>query len=602
VETGLRGGTAREQELNVRLRIRRIAVRLALLLAAAAVAPLVAYGVVSILSLQRGTRESVTAGNQNVATRAAEEIRRYVVTNAALLKALAADLQDTGLEQRQQNRILKNYILQFREFREITLFGEAGAVIATSRVGPARVSIPKDASLMIDGVSMSPIRVDDDLLPTAVFGIHLTHLGQPSGWVVGEFSLEEMWRMVDRIRIGEHGYAMVVAPDGQLVAHGDPDKKTQVAQTRNLTTHPLVADLRARPGDAVASREYDDKGRRALGVAARIPALGWTVIVEQPIAEAYATLVQLQRQLVFTIGAALLLMVIAGYGLGRAFINPILHLKRATHDIAAGQLDTRVDIRTGDEFGELGDSFNTMADRLVALQEDVKRKERQAMFGRVAAGLVHDLSHPIQNIGNSTRLLLRDDIDPESRDMFRRTIERELATLKRFMDDLRHVVKPKPVERFPMDMNTSVAEIVDSMRAEGDRNGVSLDAHYAPNPLLVDGDRFALGRVYRNLITNAIQATQPGGQVTVTTSRVANHVQVTVTDTGSGIPPERLNAIFDDFVTTKARGLGLGLAISKRIVEQLDGTIVVESEVGRGTSFTLRFPARVEGSAQATAS
>ena len=70
------------------------------------------------------------------------------------------------------------------------------------------------------------------------------------------------------------------------------------------------------------------------------------------------------------------------------------------------------------------------------------------MFGRIAAGLVHDLSHPIQNIGNSTRLLLRDDLDAESRDTFQRTIERELATLKRFMDDLRNIVKPKPIERF----------------------------------------------------------------------------------------------------------------------------------------------------------
>src|SRR6266566_3800536 len=115
--------------------IRRIAVRFALLLALAAVAPLVAYGYVSIVSLQRGTRDSVIAGNQNVATRAAEEIRRYVVTNAEILKALAADLQNTGLEQWQQDRILKNYVLQFREFREISLFDESGGAIATSRVG-----------------------------------------------------------------------------------------------------------------------------------------------------------------------------------------------------------------------------------------------------------------------------------------------------------------------------------------------------------------------------------------------------------------------------------------------------------------------------------
>ena len=73
-------------------------------------------------------------------------------------------------------------------------------------------------------------------------------------------------------------------------------------------------------------------------------------------------------------------------------------------------------------------------------------------------------------------------------------------------------------------------------------------------------------------------------------------------DTGSGIPADRLSAIFEDFVTTKRHGLGLGLAITKRIVEQLDGTIVVESEVGRGTAFTLRFPARDDLTAHAEAS
>src|SRR6185369_12359368 len=140
----------------------------------------------------------------------------------------------------------------------------------------------------------------------------------------------------------------------------------------------------------------------------------------------------------------------AGYFFGRSFINPILALQRGTHDIAAGQLEARVSIDRDDELGDLGAAFNTMADRLVKLQEEVKRQERQAMFGRVAAGLVHDLAHPIQNIGNSTRLLMRDDLDAESRDQFRLTIERELQTLKRFMDDLRNIAKPTPVERFSM--------------------------------------------------------------------------------------------------------------------------------------------------------
>src|SRR5438094_3221855 len=134
------------------MQIRRIAVRLAFLLALAGVVPLVGYGIVSIWSLQRGTRESVVTGNQNVATRAAEEIRRYVTTNTEVLKALAADLQDTGLESWQQDRILKNYVLQFREFREITLFDKSGAVIASSRIGKPQVEIPEQSTLSIDGV------------------------------------------------------------------------------------------------------------------------------------------------------------------------------------------------------------------------------------------------------------------------------------------------------------------------------------------------------------------------------------------------------------------------------------------------------------------
>jgi signal transduction histidine kinase len=585
----------------VSFRIRRIATRFALILAVAAIIPLVAYGIVSILSLQSGTRTSVVNGNLNVATRAAEEIRRYVTSHADILKALAAEVQETGLESWQQDRILKNYVLQFREFREITLFDNAGVPLVSSRVGKPRISVPDDAAVSFDGVVMSPMRVDEDLLPTAVFSIPLTRLGQPAGHLVGEFSLEEMWRMVDQIRIGEHGYALVVTPGGVLIAHGDPDQKMLVAQSYNLSgRHPLVGSSAAQ----VPWTEYvNERGGQQLAVSAGIESLGWNVIVEQPTAEAYATARALQRQLTIAIMAALLVMVGIGLLFGRRFIAPIFALQRATQSVAGGNLDTRVTIATGDEFEQLGDAFNAMADRLVELQENVKRQERQATIGRIAAGLVHDLSHPVQNIGNSTRLLMRDDVDQESRSLFFRTIERELATLKRFMDDLRNIVKPKPMERFPMDVNQSLAEIVDPMRPEGGQSGVAVEARYAAEPLLIEGDRFALGRVYRNLITNAIQATAAGGRVSISTARVGDQAEIKIADTGSGIPPERLAAIFDDFVTTKRRGLGLGLAISKRIVEQLDGTIAVESEVGRGTAFTIRFPAvRDQHAAQAAAS
>ena len=107
-----------------RPRISGIRGQFALILALAAVVPLIGYGLVSIVSLRSGTRESVVTGNRGVATRAAEEIRRYVSGHAEILKALASQLQNTGLEQWQQTTILRNYVLQFHEFRELTLFDE----------------------------------------------------------------------------------------------------------------------------------------------------------------------------------------------------------------------------------------------------------------------------------------------------------------------------------------------------------------------------------------------------------------------------------------------------------------------------------------------
>jgi signal transduction histidine kinase len=400
--------------------------------------------------------------------------------------------------------------------------------------------------------------------------------------------------MVDRIRVGSEGYALVVATNGQLIAHGNPNDKARVARGDNLTDQPLVRLVHGQRNAGPASLEYtSDSGFPMLGVAAPLAPLGWTVMVEQPRSEAYAVADQLTRQLIFIIALALLVTVSVGYFFGRSFIRPIFELMRGTHAVAAGRLDERVTITSKDEFKQLGDAFNSMADKLVELTEDVRKKERQAMFGRMAAGLVHDLSHPVQNIGNSCKLIVRVFDDPEYRQTFTRTIDREIDTLKRVLDDLRNVARPAPVERFPLDMNRSVADVVESMRGFAEESGIALEAKFSQEPVIIEGDVFALGRVYRNLITNAIQATQAGGRVTIATAKAGDKIEVSVTDTGSGIPGERLTAIFDDFVTTKKRGLGLGLAITKRIVEQLDGTITVASELGKGTTFTMRFPVAV---------
>jgi signal transduction histidine kinase len=182
--------------------------------------------------------------------------------------------------------------------------------------------------------------------------------------------------------------------------------------------------------------------------------------------------------------------------------------------------------------------------------------------------------------------------DHEYRETFKRTTERELAQVKRVLDDLRNVARPAPLQRFPIDINKSLAELVESMQSTAETAGLQIETEFVFGTLYIEGDLYALNRVCRNLIMNALQATPPPprGRVVVRTARVDGAAVIEVADTGYGIPKERLATIFEDFVTTKRRGLGLGLAISKKIVEQLGGTIAVTSEVGVGSTFTLRFP------------
>lgn len=569
--------------------MKTIRARLVLLVATAAIAPLLAYGLVSIGLLRAGTGQSVTAGARSVAEQSAEQIDRYVQHNVDLLQAVAADLNHTGLERWQQERILRNYVLTFPEFRELTLFGRDGMPRASSRLQKPELTLSSPPPGPGTAPQITPIEIDDDLLPKTVMTVRVEQAGQVVGYLAGELRLEELWRLVDRIRIGRRGFALLVDGEGRLLAHGNPDEKPQVARGAHLNTHPLIG-----PGhdpSSPGSAEYRDaNGQMQLAVMQPIPRLKWRVVLEQPTAEAFALSRRLESFLMLTISLALFSTLVIASFWGRSFLRPIVDLMRGTRALSEGRLGERVQIAGHDEFAQLGDAFNQMADRLTTLQAEAVKQERQATFGRIAAGLVHDLAHPIQNIGNNCKLMLKMYDDAEYRTTFRRMVDREFSAIKRLLEDLRNLGRPIPLERFPVDVNRSLTEAAERMALLAEQSGVTLQVELSDDPVFIEGDLFALGRVYRNLLLNGVQATAPGGQITLTSEQMESRVRILVRDTGCGIAPERLSAIFEDYTTTKRRGLGLGLAISKKIVEQLNGTIEVESEIGRGTTFTLSFP------------
>ncbi|MBI3621843.1 MAG: HAMP domain-containing protein [Nitrospirae bacterium] len=424
-----------------------------------------------------------------------------------------------------------------------------------------------------------------------------------TGVLIGEVNLIAMWELVDSIRIGREGYAFVVSETGQLLAHGRGAQKPKVLQQADLSSLAVVQAVRQGRSQTVVYYGAADGETpvEMIGVSAPITGLGWGLIIEQPTREAYAQASTMTVELAGLIGVFLLLAVGIGYLGGKQYIvEPIRQLMQATDRVAAGNLTETVKILTHDEFQALGEAFNQMTARLAGLQERIRRDERAVVFGKIAAGLAHDLRHPILNIENNSRLLQR-RFDEEARDRFVKIVARELAEIKRFLDDLRDLTRPTPLTMVALDLRRELAELAELFQEEAERQRVKILCQVEGDggaPVFVRGDKFAIGRVLKNLIRNALDAMAEGGTLGIRVSPPGQPltegqdlVLVVVTDTGHGIPPERLPSLFEDYFTTKRKGLGLGLAVTKKIVEELGGTISVSSTVGRGSTFTLSLKA-----------
>ena len=563
--------------------------RLAVLVATAAIAPLLAYGVVSLQLLRSATNVSVTGEAETAAEHAAGEIDQYLDHNLDLLTAVASDLQYAELTRDQQERVLRNNVHSFPAFSELTLFDAGGHSLASTALLKPTLVLGAERPAP-NHPRIAPIQIDAAQLPSTEISLHLDHAGPPVAYLVGRLSLEELWRVVDRVRVGGRGHAVLVDETGRLIAHGDPGMRASVARGDDLLWHPLI---HAKPGATLAGveRYRTQDGVDMLGVARPVGSLGWRIIVEQRAVEAFALSTRLERFLVMTVLTGLALTLFVAVVWGRSFVRPLDSLMHATRSLSEGRLQERVTIAGRDEFAELGRAFNSMADRLVTLQAEAVRQERQATFGRIAAGLVHDLAHPIQNIGNNCRLMLQLYEDPQYRQDFRRMIDREFPAIRRLLEDLRNLARPIPLERFPVDVARLLQETAERINPIAAQAGLAVAVTPPAAALAIEGDLFALGRVLQNLLQNALQATPPNGRIWLATREVDGRAVIEIGDTGCGIAPERLPHVFDDYVTTKRRGLGLGLAISRRIVEQLGGTIAVTSEVGKGSVFTLSFPA-----------
>jgi len=582
--------------------LRKVSAKLIVLLILAALVPMTFYGIISIWASRRANYRSVSEGNLNVARRAAEQIELYVVNSINILRAISENINRIDLQDWQKETILKNYVMNFDEFEEIYMTDEKGRLTVTTSFGDRSRDVsgePLFKEAMQGRIYQSEVYVSENFTPGMILSLPIRRLDEIEGVIVARLNLMNMWELVDGIRIGKKGYAMVVSRSGLLIAHGRPEAKMRILRQENLKGMEIVRAVLS--GNTRTMVYRDASGQEVLGVCAPIKTLGWGVIIEQPTKEAYKLTREMTRELLILTCFFLLLMMTIGYLGGRwQIVKPISRLIEGTKAISKGDLDKRVEISGRDEFSELGNAFNQMRERLKELQEEIRRNERSVTFGKIAAGLAHDLKHPIKSLENSSKLIMRLYDDQEYRESFARTIEREFAYLNRLIDDLHNLTHPTALKFIELNVHKLLAEVLEGYEEEARKSHVCMVKEFFDDELRISADRFALERVLKNLILNAIQAMPNGGELRVGTNFIRDEgagqngiVEIYIRDTGCGIPEERLRDIFVDYTTTKKRGLGLGLAISKKLMQEMGGAIEVESEVGKGTIFTLRFPVNV---------
>ncbi|MEE9540829.1 MAG: ATP-binding protein, partial [Candidatus Thorarchaeota archaeon] len=222
-------------------------------------------------------------------------------------------------------------------------------------------------------------------------------------------------------------------------------------------------------------------------------------------------------------------------------------------------------------------------------QEKLLRQERLATLGQLGAGIGHELRNPLGAIKNAAYFLqmVFEKPAPEVKETID-IIAKEVATSERIISSLLSYARPKPATRRKVNINDVIVEALSASSLPETVEVVSQMDEGIPT-MLADPDQ--LRQVFVNLILNALQAMPKGGRLIVKSwSPRPDSVNVSIADTGVGIPQADLDKIFKPLFTTKAKGIGLGLAIVKTLVDGHDGTIDVQSEPDKGTTFTVRIP------------
>jgi len=273
--------------------------------------------------------------------------------------------------------------------------------------------------------------------------------------------------------------------------------------------------------------------------------------------------------------------------------KPILLLKEATDKLSAGEENVSLEINRSDEIGALVESFNKMTKELKHSRENLKRAEREAAWRDIARRVAHEIKNPLTPMKLSIQYLEKVYKDKSNDETFEKILRKTIELISNEIDKLNHIAtefsnfaKLPKNNNINLQLNQIIEEVL-SLYAH--YQGITFEKDLAENLPEIMADKQELNRVFQNLIKNAIQSIEDSGVVKVKTYLQDSSVIVEITDTGCGMEKEVLSNLFEPNFSTKSMGMGLGLAITKKTLDNMQASIEFKSEVGKGTNVTIKF-------------
>lgn len=293
----------------------------------------------------------------------------------------------------------------------------------------------------------------------------------------------------------------------------------------------------------------------------------------------------------FTVGLAFFLV--------RGLTRPVTSLLDATRRLKSGDLDHRI-AKLDDEFGEVAASFNEMADSLKKQMQEMQRTEQLRVCGEMAAGIAHEIRNPLAGMKVSIEVLLSElNMEERDKEVLVKVIE-QIRNVELMIKNLINYARPVAAQPVRFSVNNVLEKTIYFIEKHpsfvSDDQRKQLIRELDETLPAIVGDPQQLQQVFLNLLLNAADSIPEGGTITVRTlhDEQAKTVDIVLRDTGKGIPAELMEKIFQPFFTTKGKGTGLGLAVSKRIVEEHGGRITVSNNVSGGVTFAITLPVKAE--------